>query len=44
MAVYRQSVLLDAKSLEAQQGILFLQLNSYGHIPYESPSLTTGRS
>jgi hypothetical protein len=42
LAVYRQSVRLGAKALEAHDRRYFLQLNSYSHSPCVTPPLTGG--
>jgi hypothetical protein len=43
LTVYRQSVRLGAKLVEANEQIFFfLQLNPCGHSPYVSSSLTRG--
>jgi hypothetical protein len=42
LSIYRQSVRLDAKSLEDHDQIFFMQLNPCGHSPYVTSFLTRG--
>jgi hypothetical protein len=42
LTVYRQSVCLSAKPLETQGQNFFFQLNTCGHSPYVTSSLTRG--
>jgi hypothetical protein len=42
LAVYRQTVRLGAKPLEANDQRLFFQLNPCGHSPYVTSSVTRG--